>query len=220
VVFNPWGRGGPQPPVANNDSGIVASENTPLQIGAATLLGNDTDPNGLTISLNTVTSGTGGSGSLSGSTITFNPTGNYTGPASFTYTIKNSAALISGPATVLITVKAPAAPVANNGSGFVVIENLALVMAASALLGNDTDPGGLAISLNTVTAGTGGSVSLSGSTVTFAPSANYTGPANFTYTIKNAANLISAPATVSLTVVAPGTSSSLLAPVTRRPRYG
>ncbi len=176
------------------------------------MLGNDTDPAGLAISLNTVTSGTGGSVSLSGTTVTFTPTANYTGPASFTYTIKNSAGLISSPATVSITVNAPAAPVANNDSGFVVTENLALAIAASALLGNDTDPAGLAISLNTVTSGTGGGVSLSGTTVTFTPSANYTGAASFTYTIKNSAGLISAPATVSLTVVAPGTSSSLFSP--------
>ncbi len=101
---------------------------------------------------------------------------------------------------------------AHNDSGFVVTQNLALLIQAGTLLGNDTDPAGLAISLNTVTSGTGGGVAFSGTTVTFTPTTNYTGPASFTYTIKNSANLVSAPATVSLTVVAPGTSSSLFSP--------
>ena len=35
------------PPVANNDSGFVATENTALSIPASALLANDTDPNGL-----------------------------------------------------------------------------------------------------------------------------------------------------------------------------
>ena len=106
----------------------------------------------------------------------------------------------------------PRPPVANNDTGIVATENTALPIQAGTLLGNDTDPAGLAISLNTVTSGTGGSVAFSGTTVTFTPMANYTGPASFIYTIKNAANLVSTPATVSLTVVAPGTSSSLFSP--------
>jgi Bacterial cadherin-like domain len=69
VVFNPGGGGGsPEPPVANNDSGFVTTQNTPLLIQAATLLANDTDPGGLAISLNTVSNGSGGTVSSSGST--------------------------------------------------------------------------------------------------------------------------------------------------------
>ena len=108
VVFNPGAGGGPQPPVANNDSGIVVTENTlAFPIQAATLLNNDTDPGGLAIVLNSVTNGTGGTVSLSGTTVTFKPTTNYTGPASFTYTIKNSAGLISAAASVSLTVNPP-----------------------------------------------------------------------------------------------------------------
>ena len=127
----------------------------------------------------------GGAVSLSGTTVTFTPTANYTGAASFTYTIINSEGLVSAPATVSVTVNAPAAPIANNVSGIVASENTPVAIAASTLLAHDTDPDGLAISLNSVTAGSGGTASLSGTTVTFTPTTNYTGPASFTYTIKN-----------------------------------
>ena len=92
VVFNPGtGGGGPQPPVANNDS-FSTAENAALPIAAAALLTNDTDPGGLALSVASVTSGSGGTASLSGSTVTFTPAANFTGLASFTYVIKNSAA--------------------------------------------------------------------------------------------------------------------------------
>ena len=43
-------------------------------------------------------------------------------------------------------------PVANNDSGFTTTANTALTIAASALLANDTDPGGLALSITGVSA--------------------------------------------------------------------
>ena len=46
VLFSPTGGGTNQPPVAANDSGFNATQNTPLTIAASALLANDTDPNG------------------------------------------------------------------------------------------------------------------------------------------------------------------------------
>ncbi|MBZ6077194.1 DUF4082 domain-containing protein [Microvirga sp. WGZ8] len=86
VIFD----GGPQqPPVANADSGFKTLRNNALTITAATLLANDTDPNGDTLTI------TGVSGANHGSvvydsqtrTVIFTPTAGYTGAASFTYTI-------------------------------------------------------------------------------------------------------------------------------------
>ncbi len=78
-------------PVANNDSGFVANQNTPLPIPASALLANDSDPNGYSLSITGVGSATNGSVMLSADmqTVTFTPTQNYTGPASFMYTISN-----------------------------------------------------------------------------------------------------------------------------------
>jgi hypothetical protein len=97
--------------------------------------------------------------------------------------------------------------VAKNDSGFVTAENSSLSVPASALLGNDTDPNAYPLSITGVSNPAHGTVTYNSSTgiVTFTPATNYTGPANFIYTIKNTASQ-TASATVSITVE-PKTSS-------------
>jgi hypothetical protein len=94
-----------QPPVANNDSGFVTAENTPLSIPASALLANDTDPNGSALSVTGVSNPTNGTVTYDANTqtVTFVPTTNYTGAASFGYTIANAAGLTAS-ATVTLTV--------------------------------------------------------------------------------------------------------------------
>ena len=67
------------------------NEDTPLVIKAETLLANDTDIDGDTLSIISVQGATHGTVTLSadGSTITFTPDTNYSGDASFTYTISD-----------------------------------------------------------------------------------------------------------------------------------
>jgi hypothetical protein len=101
-------------------------------------------------------------------------------------------------------------PQANADSGFVVNENSTLSIAASALLANDTDPNGLPLSITGVSNPTTGTVSYNASTqtVTFVPTAGYSGPANFTYSITDA-NGGSASASVGLVVNPTTTTESL-----------
>jgi Domain of unknown function (DUF4082)/Cadherin-like domain len=96
LVFSRSGGSGNLPPTANNVSGLVATMNTPLTIPAATILANDNDPNGYTLSITGVSNPTNGTVSYNASnqTVTFVPTSgypspNYTGSASFNYTISN-----------------------------------------------------------------------------------------------------------------------------------
>jgi Domain of unknown function (DUF4082)/Cadherin-like domain len=95
-------------------------------------------------------------------------------------------------------------PTANNDSGFIASQNTALAIAASALLANDTDPNGFALSISGVSSPSNGTVTYNTSTqvVTFVPTGSYLGPAGFTYSITNG-NGGTASATVSLTVTAP-----------------
>ncbi len=70
------------------------------------------------------------------------------------------------------------------------------------LLGNDSDPDNDSIFIASVTRGVGGDVTLNpDGTVTFTPDPNFNGTATFTYTVSDG-NLLSAPATVTITVAA------------------
>ena len=75
-------------PRAAADGGLVAHEGTPLVIAAATLLANDIDADGDSLSLLTVASGPGGSVAIDAAgDVVFTPAPGAVGPASFTYTI-------------------------------------------------------------------------------------------------------------------------------------
>jgi hypothetical protein len=80
-----------QIPVATNDSGFITGQNGPLIIQAGSLLLNDTDPNGDPLSIASVSNAVNGSVIFDSQSnaIIFTPTTNYTGPASFNYTISD-----------------------------------------------------------------------------------------------------------------------------------
>jgi hypothetical protein len=89
VVFNPNSVVGNTGPVATADAGLTGERDNALVITAASLLANDTDPNGDPLSI------TGVSGATNGTVvwdyyrqiITFTPDEGYVGEASFTYTM-------------------------------------------------------------------------------------------------------------------------------------
>ena len=172
-------------PVANNDSGFVVGENGSITIAASALLANDTDPNGLSLSITGATNPVNGTVSYDANaqTVTFVPTAGYTGTASFTYAVSDGQAPAAS-AMVSLTVALPP-PVANNDGGFVVNEDGSITLAASMLLANDTDPNGLSLSITGVSNPTNGTVSYDANaqTVTFVPVTGYSGAASFTYSI-------------------------------------
>ena len=185
------------PPVAVNDN-AVTNEDTALVIATATLLANDTDIDGNTLTIVSVQSATNGTVSLSGTNVTFTPTANYNGPASFTYTVSDGNGGTST-ATVNLTVNPVNDPPVAVNDNVVTNEDTALLIAAATLLTNDSDVDGNALTVTSVQAATNGTVSLSGTTVTFTPNANYNGPASFTYTITDG-NGGTSTATVNITV--------------------
>ncbi|XZG68752.1 retention module-containing protein [Chitinibacteraceae bacterium HSL-7] len=82
------------PPVANDDNATDAAndalttpEDTPLNIAPATLLANDVDIDGDTLTIIAVDNPTHGTVQLVNGQIIFTPDPDYNGPASFTYTI-------------------------------------------------------------------------------------------------------------------------------------
>jgi Ca2+-binding RTX toxin-like protein len=77
-----------QPPVANTDSATTA-QNTAVTLAVSTLLANDTDANGDSLSLTGVSNAVNGSVTFSNSNVIFTPSTNFTGNASFDYSISD-----------------------------------------------------------------------------------------------------------------------------------
>jgi hypothetical protein len=88
VVFGKGTTPPNQPPVANPDSGTTA-QNTAVTIAASTLLANDTDANGDRLSLTGVSNAVNGSVTFSNGNVIFTPSTNFTGNASFDYSISD-----------------------------------------------------------------------------------------------------------------------------------
>ncbi|TAG82117.1 MAG: midcut-by-XrtH protein [Burkholderiales bacterium] len=170
-------------PTANND---VASTNvnTPLVIPEATLLLNDTDPENDTLTVQSVQAAVNGAVSRTGGNVTFTPTADFVGAASFTYTISDGSR--TSTATVAVTVNAVVvnrAPTANDDTA-VTVENAAVTVDVR---GNDTDPDGNTLTVSSVSQGANGSVVIDGVTGNpiYTPNAGFTGRDSFTYTISD-----------------------------------
>ncbi len=112
VMFNPSSGTTNQPPVAADDVGPTATQGTPVTLTAASLISNDSDPNGDALTITAVSGATHGTVTLNvqsnpqNNSITFTPDATYTGNASFTYTVSDGR---GGTATanVSLTVVAP-----------------------------------------------------------------------------------------------------------------
>ena len=219
VVFAAGSGGGALPPIANNDTGFATPLNTPLAITAASLLANDTDPNGGTgtLSVTGATGGTGGTVVWNATTqaVTFTPTTGFTGTATFSYTITNGHGSASATVSVTVTGGGTLPPIANNDSGFSTPLNTPIGITALSLLANDTDPNGGTgtLSVTGATSGTGGTAvwNATTQTVTFTPTTGFTGTGTFTYTITNGHGSASATVSVTVTNTAPPPTSTLFA---------
>jgi len=182
-------------PVANADAATVAEDGTVN----VTVLGNDTDPDGDTLSVASVTQGTHGAAVINpDKTVKYTPSANYNGSDSFTYTVSDgNGGTATGTVTITVT-GVNDAPVANADAATVAEDGTVNV----AVLGNDTDPDGDTLSVASVTQETHGAVTInSDKTVKYTPAANYNGSDSFTYTVSDG-NGGTATGTVTMTITA------------------
>jgi uncharacterized protein (TIGR03382 family) len=171
------------PPTATNDTFPVV-EDTPT---ALDVLANDSSaPDGseaLTITAVTQPA-TGGTVTFTATGVQFTPAPEFNGTATFTYTISDGNGG-TATATVTVTVTPVNDPPTANPDSFTVAEDSAATPFN--VLANDTTAPetGETLTITAVTQPSGGTVTFTGSNVTFTPAANFFGPTTFTYTISD-----------------------------------
>ncbi len=180
-------------PVANDDS-ATTEEDVAVTIS---LVANDTDIDGDSLSIESVGTASNGSVVNNGNgTVTYTPNAGFFGSDSFTYVVSDGSA--TDTATVRVTVtEVTNAPVAVDDTATVAEDSEVSV----AVLSNDSDADGDTLTIESFTQGTNGSVVISGSNLVYTPSANFNGSDSFTYTINDGTGLTDT-ATVSVTVTA------------------
>lgn len=189
-------------------STFSAVEDTPLSLSVTSLLGNDTDADGDTLTIQSVQGAVNGTVSLVAGSVIFTPAANYSGPASFTYTISDGKDG-TDTATVNLSV-APVndAPVAV-GDTMVVAPDRVTAIPLATLLANDTDIDRDTLTIVSVQGAVNGSVAISGNNLLFTPAANFEGAASFTYTVRDPAGATST-ATANVTVGSATTPSMVV----------
>jgi VCBS repeat-containing protein len=182
-------------PIANDDTAST-NEDTALVLAAASLSANDTDVDGDALTVTSVGGAVGGTVSLAAGNITFTPTANYNGPASFAYTLSDGNGG-TDTATVTLTVNpVNDAPIAVDDA-FSGDEDTPL---AGNVLANDTDVEGNALNATLVAGPANGALVLNADgSFTYTPNANFNGTDSFTYRV-NDGTLDGNLATVTLTV--------------------
>jgi len=187
-------------PVAQPDT-YITTEEVPLVVNAPGVLANDTDADGDALTAVLATQPENGLVTLnSNGSFTYTPAANFSGIDAFSYRA-NDGTTLSTPATVSILVTPVAdVPVANPDT-YITTEDVALVVNAPGVLGNDTDADGDALTTALVSQPQHGTLTLNANgSFTYAPAADYHGPDSFSYLAFDGAQF-SAPAVVSIVVV-------------------
>src|SRR5690606_22031330 len=126
-----------------------------------------------------------GTVSSEGTDVTFTPAPDFSGMASFEYTITDGAATSTATVTVAVGGENDA-PIAGDDTA-TTPEDTAIDLAEAALLANDTDPEDQTLTVIEVGSPTNGTVALGGGVATFTPAADFHGTATFEYTISDGA---------------------------------
>ena len=191
-----FGGGGSRP--SNNppdavDDSTTTPEDTPVIID---VLANDTDIDGDTLVIDSVTKGASGSVTNNGSNVTYTPNPDFNGTDSFTYTISDGNGG-TDTATVNVTISPANDPPDAVDDSATTPEDTPVIID---VLANDTDIDGDTLAVDSVTKGASGSVTNNGSDVTYTPNPDFNGTDSFTYTISDG-NGGTDTATVNVTVL-------------------
>ncbi|MBL0047301.1 MAG: tandem-95 repeat protein [Bacteroidetes bacterium] len=164
-------------PIAVNDT-----YTTPFQtvLNASTVLANDSDPNGDTLTVAVINNTTNGTLVMNANgTFTYTPNNGFTGVDTFTYSICDPNGACDT-AVVTITV-GNAFPIAVNDTYSTPFQT---VLNGTSVLANDTDPNGDPLTVTVIANTTNGILVMNANgTFTYTPATGFTGTDTFTYTI-------------------------------------
>ncbi|MFS0701690.1 Ig-like domain-containing protein [Cellulomonas sp. 179-A 4D5 NHS] len=180
-------------PDAVDDTATVPASTTT----AVAVLPNDTDPNGDTLAVRSVSSAStqGGTVALVGGEVRYTPAPGFRGTDTFTYVVEDSRGGSDTATVTLTVVNNP--PVANP-------DTYATAAGSSVNLtvrSNDTDPDGDTFTVARVSGPANGTLVLNADgTGTYTANAGFSGVDSFTYTATDSLGATSAPTTVQITV--------------------
>jgi VCBS repeat-containing protein len=180
------------------DDAVSTTEDTPLVISVGSLLSNDRDFEGSTLSVVAVSNGAHGTAVLnSNGTITYTPDAYYNGADNFTYTVSDGTLESIGTVNVAVA-GIDSAPVARADSA---LGSEDTPIVTGTVLANDSDAETILTPASIVEfrQGANGTVVYNNDgTFTYTPHLNYNGADSFTYTISDGA--LTSTATVNVTM--------------------
>lgn len=188
-------------PVGAADS-IQTNEDTARTVPVDQFLSNDSDVDGDTLMIKSVTAGAHGGVVLADGNITYTPEANFNGGDAFTYTITDGTVDVVVDVEVVVGV-ANDTPIAVDDS-VTTTEDTAITIPSTTLLANDNDPDGDTLTISAVSGAQGGTVSLNGGNPIFTPAANSTTAGSFVYTVSDGTSSDQATVTVNITAVNDG----------------
>lgn len=169
--------------VTVNRAPQAVADSATVESGAAVnipVLGNDVDPDGDALSIDSIGDVTGGRADIRNGTVRFTADAGFVGVAGFTYTISDIGGLTAS-AAVAVTVTSPnSPPVAQDDAANATAPDPVSIP----VLANDDDPDGDTLIIASVAAppASTGTVTVSSRSIVFTPAAGFSGVAVFSYT--------------------------------------
>ena len=191
-------------PAANPDT-LTATEDTPVTYIAAQLLSNDTDVDSATLTIASVTSGSGGTAVLEADgSVTFTPDADFSGAASFSYIASDGTSLSSSAAATINVAAVNDAPAAAPVTLASIAEDSGArnITSAELLTGvTDVDGPGATITSLTIGTGNGTLVNNNNGSWSYTPALNDDTLVTFNYTVSDGSLSASATASLDITPV-------------------
>jgi hypothetical protein len=170
-------------PVAVNDTLTVAANSSNNVVN---VLANDSDPDGDTLSIQSISTAPNGTVILVSGKLSYTPKAGYSGSDSFSYVVGDGK---GGTATATVTITVTPAPSGVNVAPVAVNDSFTVSKDSSAnlldVLANDSDANGDTLAIIAINPPQKGTASIVGSKISYTPNAGFTGSDTITYLISD-----------------------------------